>query len=109
MSYSYSDRNPDEPRGIDGCLSFIVALIILCLLLKYCDRNSAVTMRQNNNTEKKLHKWENDVCVRCGLKRRPRPLSRNLMVGSPGHYFYDYMVAGDWTNKRPDCKLNTSE
>ena len=51
----------------------------------------------------KKHKWKDDICIKCGLKRRYRALSKNLRAyyGKP---FYDYLVNGEYVKERPECK-----
>jgi len=53
------------------------------------------------------HHWTNDICDRCGLKRRPIPLTPNLRAFKVGTYTYQFLVEGEWVAKRPNCKLKT--
>ena len=49
------------------------------------------------------HKWKDNACVHCGLQRRERALTQNLL-NYYGRYFYDYFANGAWSQQRPDCK-----
>lgn len=56
-------------------------------------------MKRSTNTTR--HTWENDVCIHCRIKRRPRPLTKHL-VGF-GKYLYDYFVESQWVAQAPEC------
>lgn len=51
---------------------------------------------------KKKHKWDGDNCVKCGLIRKQRALSKNLK-GYYGIYLYDYKISGEWVASCPTC------
>lgn len=40
------------------------------------------------------HKWKDNVCVKCGLVRKPKPLSPNLLTYGAGKYIFDYFRNG---------------
>lgn len=50
---------------------------------------------------KKKHKWDGDNCVKCGLTRKARALSKNLR--GYGSYLYDYKINGEWVTSCPTC------
>lgn len=51
----------------------------------------------------KRHKWNDEnVCLKCGLERSRRALTKNLR--SFGHWLYDYKVNGEWIPSSPNCK-----
>lgn len=54
------------------------------------------------------HKWKDDICQTCSLKRRPRPLTKNFLRKGHG-YFYDYWVNNEWTMKRPECEIKSEQ
>ena len=50
----------------------------------------------------KRHKWDDsNVCVKCGLKRKARALSKNLR--GYGTYLFDYNINGEWVASCPTC------
>lgn len=60
----------------------------------------------------KYHKWNDNKCVKCGLERKPRALSKNLNMYAVGSYLYDYLVDGKWMPKNQPCedkKVDASE
>ena len=53
----------------------------------------------------KRHKWnDNDECIKCGLKRRKRPLTKTLRHYGVGNYLYDYLISDKWISKCPECE-----
>lgn len=50
------------------------------------------------------HKWsESDTCIKCGLKRRKRPLTKTLRSYGVGKYLYDYFINNEWIAECNEC------
>lgn len=54
------------------------------------------------------HRWKNNHCIHCGLKRERRTWKlRMAIVGNRDYYQYGtaiaYWINKQWTFKRPDC------
>lgn len=71
--------------------------------VKFIDGKYMSVEKENKQTVvyKRKHKWKDNTCARCGLRRKERALSKNLL--SVGHYFYDFLVDGKWIMERPEC------
>lgn len=55
------------------------------------------------------HRWNDNTCIHCGLKRERRTWKlRMAIVGNKDYYQYGtaiaYWVNGQWTFQRPDCQ-----
>lgn len=56
------------------------------------------------------HRWQNDKCVKCGLKRKKKSWSKCMAVLDNGKDVwaygkdYFYLFEGKWKMMRPNCR-----
>lgn len=55
------------------------------------------------------HKWENNKCVKCGLKRKKKSWKLCMAVLESGDVWaygkdYFYLFEGKWKIMRPECR-----